>query len=218
MSVWNKFNAELKRRNALARQFEPSPEEEEVELKRRAKEVQNYMNASEAKAWAAKSPEEQTRILYKDYADSFFITTIDGKVYLQSGIDGALTDDAGRFIGYESGEVVEYRETPDNDAGVWDQNEYGQFTIANLMAVEDDIRQFEEEHPDMEWGQPLLSEDVRQKMNAALREREAEQESLKAEKALMKLVKKKASHLGGMRKRRTKRKRTSRRSKTLRSI
>lgn len=176
MSEWNKFNAELNRRNKHARQFELSPEEEEAELGRRAKEAQNYVNASWRKnrenEWAAKSPEERLRIRKEEYQDNFFITTIDGKVYLQSGVDGALTDHNGTFIGYPSGEGIDYRETPDTD-DLWEQNEYGQIITFPLMALEDDIRQFEEEHPDMEWGEPRLSEDVQQKINAARREKDA---------------------------------------------
>jgi len=172
MSEWNRFNAELKRRNKHALQFELSPEEEEANLARRAKEAQNYINASwkkeKAYEWAAKSPEEKAEERKMDYGSSFFPTIIDGKMYLQSGIDGALTNDNELFIGYPSEGGIEYRETPYEpyDTVLWTQNMFGQFGTSNLMNTEDDIRQFEEEHPDMEWGQPRISEDVQQKINA----------------------------------------------------
>jgi hypothetical protein len=189
MSEWNRFNSELKRRNAAARAFEPSIEEEEANLARRAKEAQNYINASwekeKANEWAAKSPEEKAEERKMDYGSSFFPTIIDGKMYLQSGIDGALTNDNELFIGYPSEGGIEYRETPDQpyeDIPVWEQNKFGQFVTSNLMNIEDDMRQFEEEHPDMEWGQPRISEDVQQKINAEhrrWREEEAKQNKKK---------------------------------------
>jgi len=182
MSGWNRFNTELKRRNAAARRFEPSIEEEEANLAGRAKEAQNYINASwkkeKANEWAAKSSEEKEVERKMDYGSSFFPTIIDGKMYLQSGIDDALTNDNELFIGYPSEGGIEYRETPNepyDDAVLWTQNMFGQFETSNLMNIEDDMRQFEEEHPDMEWGQPRISEDVQQRMNAEQQRRREEE-------------------------------------------
>lgn len=189
MSNWRKFNAELARRNAAARAFEPSIENEEANLARRAKEAQNYINRSwnrnRQAEWAAKSSEEKG----EHYRDSFFLTMIDDTLYLQSGEDGALTDYNGTFIGYTSADGIAYADTPDEpyeDTHVWKQNEYGQyFIIHNYRNVEDEILEAEEMNPGVVWGEPRISEEVQEKINAAMREQEERAELAEKKKAIL---------------------------------
>ena len=199
MSVWNKFNAELKRRGALAwenGEWQKEEEEEEdttgynseyIENLARSKKEKEEKKAQEKERkqertsikWAAKSPEEKKQY----YVDSFSPTIIDGNIYLKSSEDNALTDAVlnlisdeieGTFIGYSPAEdIIWYEDTPIepyDGVRVWDQNDYGQYIINNYTRrVETEVAELEENEPDTDWGEPRISEEVQKRMNANLR-------------------------------------------------
>jgi hypothetical protein len=205
MSNWRSFNAELRRRNALARRFEPSVENERRNLTRRAAEAREFEDRVGEK-----------EALKKFYTNSFFITEIDDLLYLESSIDHALTDENGSFIGYLSEDGINYTDTP--RTRMWEQDEYGQYFIQhNYNELRYGIQQLEGRR----WGKPRISQATQERMNAyaAALQQNAAIKAAKREAMLRTLPGNNGSNaeLQGGRRRRTRRTRRNRKSRRRRS-
>jgi hypothetical protein len=203
MSNWRSFNAELRRRNALARQFEPSVENERRNLGRRAAEAREFEDRVGEK-----------EALKKFYTNSFFITEIDDLLYLESSIDHALTDEHGTFIGYLSEGGIDYTDTP--RTRMWDQDQYGQYYIEHNY---NELRYGIEQLEGRAWGKPRISEETQERMNAyqAALQENAAVKAAKRQAMIRTLPENNGSdaELRGGRRRRTRRK--SRKSRRRRS-